>query len=272
MDQYEHIRTAHRVYGKSIRGIRRETGHHRQTIRNALAGKEPKYRRKKAVACPVMDPVADVVEKWLREDRDRPLENNKVVKVKAGTYQTVQVDRNRYSVPRAYVGRWLWARIGCEKVRVYSQQKQVAEHVRVFSAGKWQLDPLHYLGLLEQRVGAFEAARPIRQWRAHWPESYEQMLRRLRRRQGESEGTREFVRILQLHAEHPGKEVEAAIRRALQLAALSYEAVKHLLLRAEEETWDPAPLRADFLPGVTDRDVTMGELNVYEALLAGGGR
>jgi len=72
MDQYEHIRTAHRVYGKSIRGIRRETGHHRQTIRKALAGKEPKYRRKKAIAYPVMDPVAEVVEKWLREDRDRP--------------------------------------------------------------------------------------------------------------------------------------------------------------------------------------------------------
>ena len=30
MDQYELIRTAHRVYGKSIREIRRETGHHRE--------------------------------------------------------------------------------------------------------------------------------------------------------------------------------------------------------------------------------------------------
>ena len=37
MDQYELIRTAHRVYGKSIREIRRETGHHRETIRKALA-------------------------------------------------------------------------------------------------------------------------------------------------------------------------------------------------------------------------------------------
>lgn len=507
MDQYEHIRTAHRVYGKSIRGIRRETGHHRQTIRKALAGKEPKYRRRKPVGCPVMDSVVGVVEKWLREDRDRPhkqrhtaariyqrlveeegfqgaestvrrwvrewkaqqgesrtavaipldpevareaeadwgtgwvilggekravklfcmrsrysakpfvraypwerqqmffdghieafsyyggvfpvivydnlraavrrilrgksrieqesfvsfrsyytfqarfcnpaqaqekggveglvgyarrnflvplpevkdfrelnelllsrcqqhsqrplrgredsrtieqrhqveqqrllslpnrpFENRKVVKVKAGGYQTVQVDRNRYSVPRAYVGRWLWAHIGCEKVHLYSQQKKVAEHVRVFSVGQWQLDPLHYLSLLQQRVGAFEAARPIRQWRAHWPESYEEMLRRLRRRHGENEGTREFVRILQLHAEHPEREVQGAIRRALKLAAVSYEAVKHLLLGAAEESWDPVPLRADFLPGVTDRYVTMGELSVYEALLTGGRR
>ncbi len=40
MDQFELIRTASRVYGKSIRQIRRETGHHRTTIRKALAGKE----------------------------------------------------------------------------------------------------------------------------------------------------------------------------------------------------------------------------------------
>ena len=38
MDQYELIRTAHRVYGKSIREIRREIGRHRETIRKALKG------------------------------------------------------------------------------------------------------------------------------------------------------------------------------------------------------------------------------------------
>ena len=69
MDQYELIRTAHRVYGKSIREIARETGHHRETIRKALAGKEPKYRRRKPPRCPIMDPVAAIVEGWLEEDR-----------------------------------------------------------------------------------------------------------------------------------------------------------------------------------------------------------
>ena len=44
MDQYELIRTASRVYGKSIRQIRRETGHHRTTIRKALAGTDPIIR------------------------------------------------------------------------------------------------------------------------------------------------------------------------------------------------------------------------------------
>lgn len=40
MDQYEMIRTAHRKYGKGIRKLAREFGHHRKTIRKILAGEE----------------------------------------------------------------------------------------------------------------------------------------------------------------------------------------------------------------------------------------
>ena len=38
-----------------------------------LAGQEPKYRREKEPVCPVMDPVAGIVEGWLRADRDQPV-------------------------------------------------------------------------------------------------------------------------------------------------------------------------------------------------------
>ncbi|MBT4644102.1 MAG: IS21 family transposase [Deltaproteobacteria bacterium] len=72
MNQYELIRTAHRVYGKGIREIGRETGHHRDTIRRAIAGIEPVYQRKKTPRSPVMDPFANTVEQWLTEDRSSP--------------------------------------------------------------------------------------------------------------------------------------------------------------------------------------------------------
>ena len=73
MDQYELVRTTHRVYKKSIRQIARETGHTRRTVRKVLAGQEPKYRREKEPACPVMDPVAGIVEGWLRADLEQPV-------------------------------------------------------------------------------------------------------------------------------------------------------------------------------------------------------
>ena len=72
MDQYELIRTASRVYKKSIRQIARETGHDRRTVRKALAGIEPKYRQRGARHSPVMGPVADRVEGWLRADAEAP--------------------------------------------------------------------------------------------------------------------------------------------------------------------------------------------------------
>ncbi len=69
MDQYELIRTAHRVYKKSIRQIARETGHTRKTIRKVLQGLSPKYRRKVEPACAVMDSVAMMVDGWLKADQ-----------------------------------------------------------------------------------------------------------------------------------------------------------------------------------------------------------
>jgi len=43
MGEYEYIRLAHRVHGRSIRQIQRETGHDRKTIRKALEGESLKY-------------------------------------------------------------------------------------------------------------------------------------------------------------------------------------------------------------------------------------
>ena len=72
MDQYELIRTAHRVYHKSIRQIARETQHHRTTIRKVLRGMEPQYRRQQVARMPRMDAVAEVVNHWLDADQHAP--------------------------------------------------------------------------------------------------------------------------------------------------------------------------------------------------------
>jgi predicted transcriptional regulator len=38
VDQYSYIRTAHRVYGKKIKQIAKETGHSKNTIKKVLRG------------------------------------------------------------------------------------------------------------------------------------------------------------------------------------------------------------------------------------------
>ena len=43
VDQYEYIRIAYRVYGKTIRKIARETGHSRNTVKKVLNNEHIEY-------------------------------------------------------------------------------------------------------------------------------------------------------------------------------------------------------------------------------------
>jgi len=72
MDQYEYIRTAHRVYGKSIRQIQKETGHSRVTIRKVLQGEFTECRQKSVKSYPVLEKHRETIEVWLKEDRENP--------------------------------------------------------------------------------------------------------------------------------------------------------------------------------------------------------
>jgi transposase len=200
----------------------------------------------------------------------KPFENIKPVQVQISSYQTAMVDRTRYSVPGAYVGRKVWAHIDCDRVRIYADRKDIADHPRLFSNSQWQIDPQHYLELIAERIQAFESARAIRQWRPSWPKAYETMLSILRERLGDNKGTRDFVRILQLHKDHPAAEVAQVVEEALEYSSYSYDAVKHLLLSRKTQPANMIPLDPDLMPGITDRLVAASDLNRYDALLSGG--
>jgi len=201
---------------------------------------------------------------------ERAFENEKVLRVRVSSYQTAQVDRNRYSVPTLFVGQWVWAHVSCDRVILYADQQKIAEHARLFNNSKWQIDPLHYLELIAQRVQAFDSARPIRQWRKGWSLEYEIMLKALRRRLGDNKGTRDFVRILQLHQDHPSHKVEQAVKEALDYQCYSFDGVKHLLLAKDWHGFEIQSLPPESIPGITDRDVASVDVSRYNGLLAGG--
>ncbi|MBF0239397.1 MAG: transposase, partial [SAR324 cluster bacterium] len=69
MNSYELIRTAHRVYGKSIKQISREYGHHHSTIKRALSEKSPKYSPRESQSRPVIEPYLELIDQWLLADQ-----------------------------------------------------------------------------------------------------------------------------------------------------------------------------------------------------------
>ncbi len=95
---------------------------------------------------------------------------------KVDPYATVRVDKNRYSVPSRYVGLKVQVHLDINRVDLFHGGMKLASHPRVFGNNKWQLDPDHYLELIQQRPGSFQEARPIRQWRQNWPPALERLL------------------------------------------------------------------------------------------------
>lgn len=72
MDQYEYIRTAHRVYGKGMRQIARETGHDRKTIRKVLRGEPGGYGQRRSQPYPALGPYLERIDSWLEGDKEAP--------------------------------------------------------------------------------------------------------------------------------------------------------------------------------------------------------
>jgi transposase len=160
---------------------------------------------------------------------------------KVDPYATVRVDKNRYSVPSRYVGFKVQIQMDIDRVDLFHAGKRLATHLRVFGNNKWQLDPDHYLELIQQRPGAFQEARPIRQWRQHWPPALERLLARFQASQGETGGIKDFVNVLLLYREHPAAAIQAAVELALEHQISSSAGVRHILLHTHG-TPTPAPL------------------------------
>lgn len=155
-------------------------------------------------------------------------------------YATVIVDRNRYSVPTLYVGLKVSVLSGVYSIDIYFKRRKIASHKRLYGKNKWQLNPHHYLELLQQRPMAFHSARPIRQWRQSWPECLNKLQERFCVSQGESKGIKDFITVLKLYQKHEAAEVEAAVELALDHHISSSQGVQHLLMYNNETVTQPA--------------------------------
>ncbi|MFH1215480.1 MAG: IS21 family transposase [Pseudomonadota bacterium] len=72
MDQYEFIRTAHRVYGKNISELVRATGHSRNTVKKAIRGEPWGYKEREKQVFPVLGSYLSIIEGWLKQDKEQP--------------------------------------------------------------------------------------------------------------------------------------------------------------------------------------------------------
>jgi transposase len=73
-------------------------------------------------------------------------------------YQTVQFDRNRYSVPRLWAFRTVTVKGYVDQVAIVAGEQRIAQHRRCYGQGELILDPLHYLAVLGRKPAAAVAS------------------------------------------------------------------------------------------------------------------
>ena len=135
--------------------------------------------------------------------------------------------RNDYSVPTAYGHREVLVKGYVDDVVIVCGSEEIARHRRSYDREVLIFDPRHYLALLERKTGAFDQAAPLAGWAL--PEEFLRLRRRLEARLGKA-GTREYVQVLRLLEDFRLAHVSGAVRDALALGVVGFDAVKHLVL------------------------------------------
>jgi transposase len=176
----------------------------------------------------------------------------------------VRYKTNDYSVPVAYGHRDVWVRGYVDRVVIGCGGEVIARHPRSYDREDMVFDPIHYLSLLEQKTGALDQAAPLAGWEL--PVEF-QTLRRLMEARLLKAGRREYVQVLRLLETFELADLHMAVKTALRMGAIGFDAIKHLVLCQVERR--PPRLDLDVYPYLPRAKVATTSAASYMSLLSG---
>jgi transposase len=185
----------------------------------------------------------------------------------AGRVSSLSLVRYRgtdYSVPTAWGHREVVIRGYVHEVVISCGAEIIARHVRSYEREDFVFDPLHYLALLERKIGALDQAAPLAGW--NLPEEFTTLRRLLEARMGK-QGKREFVQVLRLLEVFRVDDVTAGVRDAIDRGVIGFDAVKHLVLCRIERR--PPRLDMSVYPHLPNASVATTSARTYMDLLTG---
>ena len=151
-----------------------------------------------------------------------------------------------------------------DEVVISCGSEVIARHRRSYDRDDFVFDPIHYLPLPEQKTAALDQAAPLAGW--DLPEEFDTLRRLLESRMGRR-GKREFVQVLRLMETFSIEEVRDAARDSIRLGAISFDAVKHLVLCRIEGR--PPRLDLELYPYLPRVSVSATSAGDYMTLLTG---
>jgi transposase len=156
-----------------------------------------------------------------------PFESCAQASGRVSSQSLVRYDTNDYSVPVAYGHQDVWVRAYVDQVVIGCRGDVIARHPRCYAREDMVFDPIHYLPLIERKINALDQAAPLAEWGL--PDEFD-TLRRLMEARMLKAGRREYVQVLRLLETFGMEELHTAVKQALKMGAVGFDAVKHLVL------------------------------------------
>jgi transposase len=182
-------------------------------------------------------------------------------------YQTVRVDRCRYSVPRECAFRPVTVKLYPERLQIVHAGKIVAEHRRLEETEASSLDPLHYLPTLLRKPATLDHANVFTTWEL--PASFQELRQIFEQCHGPATGTRHYIRALQLLLRHPVERVARAWEACRQRPHVTAEMITEktlALAQAADTSIGEAP--SAMPPGIPSVTVPPPDLRRFDQLLS----
>jgi hypothetical protein len=183
--------------------------------------------------------------------------------------QTVAFDNNRYSVPRPFAFQTVAVKGYVGTVAIVAQGEVVATHARCLQKHQMIIEPIHYLAILDRKPGVLDAAPAFRDWGL--PACFAAFRTALEELHGATPGTRRYVRVLQLLAEHPLARVRQVVEECICEHIIDAETVIQRT-RSRAATAALTPGAAPDLPAASAAagvQVPLPDLSRFDRLLGG---
>lgn len=244
--------------------------------KNLLAGLEaPEFASLGAACTQWLDAVANVREHaqthrrpvdLLRGEKEHllplcpnPYPATLIRPVRASCRCRVAVDAVRYSVPPEHAGQMLTLHLSREHVRLYAQDRLVAEHPRAFERGLDVEHPDHVRDLLEQRTQA-RRQRLLLRFLALSPHAPTYHAKLLERRLNGPHHVEKIVALAEIHGPEP---VARAIADACELGAYSCEYIANILEQHRRRLPEPGALHLTRSSDLLDLELEPPNLAPY---------
>ena len=196
-----------------------------------------------------------------------PFDACEKVATQVNSLSLVRYRNSDYSVPIAHGYQKVWVRGYVDEVVIGCGGEVIAPPSPVLRARGPDLRSAPLSGVVgEEDWWPWNQAAPLQGW--DLPEAFATLRRLLEARMGKN-GKREYVQVLRLLESFELDDVHGAVRNALRLGAIGYDAVKHLVLCRIERR--PPRLDLDVYPYLPRARVATTAAATYMSLLAGAG-